>query len=175
MATLTIDKSGKTAGYTIQWYDGDRRRTLYLGGRRYNRKTAERIKEIVETLVYHRWNGATVLDKATAQWLKSAPDHIRSKLERANLIVVTTPKTCQMLWDAFLKHKTSETKESTAKIYRDTQTVFLETFVPTEPIDRITPDRLLEWKAALLGACAYAPTTVARHLRTVGVGSAFTG
>jgi integrase len=164
MATLTVDKSGKTAGYTIQWYDGDRRRTLYLGGRRYNRKTAERIKEVIETLVYHRWNGTTVLDKATAHWLKSASDHIRSKLEKAGLIVVTAPKTCQMLWDTYLKHKT-DVKASTVRAYQSCRTVFFNTFSPDESIEKITPDRLLEWKVALLSE--YADASVAGYLKSV--------
>ena len=53
MATLTIDRrSGKIAGYNVQWYEGKRRFTIHLGGKRYAKKTAERLKEIVETLLY---------------------------------------------------------------------------------------------------------------------------
>ena len=38
--------------------------------------------------------------------------------------------------------------------------------MPAEPIEKITPDRLLEWKAALLDR--YAVASVATYLKTVG-------
>jgi len=51
MATLSIDRRfGKTAGYNIQWHEGKKRRTIHLGGKRYAKKTAVRLKEIVENL-----------------------------------------------------------------------------------------------------------------------------
>ena len=169
MATLTIDKSGNTAANkiqhsNIQWYDG-KRRTMYLGGRRYNRKTAERVKEIVETLLYYKWNGIIVPDKATAHWLRTAPDDLKAKLAKAGLLTIETPKTCQMLWDAFLKHKTAEIKQNTIKGYQETRLRFFEVFLLEESIERITAERLLEWRTLLQGE--YAEATVAGHIKKV--------
>jgi hypothetical protein len=49
MATLT--KDNRTGGFTIQWYDDKRRFSVFLGGRKYSQKTAEKVKEMVETLI----------------------------------------------------------------------------------------------------------------------------
>ena len=157
MATLTIDKSGNTPGYNVQWYDG-KRRTIYLGGRRYTKKTAERVKEIVETLLYYKWNGIIVPDKATAHWLRAASDDLKAKLAKAELLTVDTPKTCQMLWETFLKHKT-DIKPATIRKYHECRTSFFEVFLPSEAIGKVTPGRLLEWKISLLEE--YAEATVA--------------
>jgi integrase len=165
MATLTIDKSGKTTGYNIQWYDGKKRCTIYLGGRRYNKKTAERVKEIVEALLYYRRNGITVPDKKTEHWLKTAPDELKAKLAKAELIESHEPKTCQTLWDAFMKFKTTEVKQSTVQKYQDCRTYFSEMFAPTEAIEKVTSERLLEWKVSLLDELAEA--TVAGHIKSL--------
>jgi integrase len=159
MATLTVDRrSGKVVGYNIQWRENRRRHTIYLSGRTYRRKTVERFKEMVETLVYYRKNGDHVPDKAVANWLAVAPAELQAKLAHAGLIYVTKSKTCQELWDTCLKHKT-HIKLKTLYLYRRAQTVFFETFSPSEPIEKMTADRLLEWKAALL--TKYATASVA--------------
>jgi hypothetical protein len=119
MATLTIQKSGKTIGYNIQWYEGKVRRTIYLGGSRYNRKTAERLKEVIETLIYYRRNGI------------AAPAEIQMKLAKAGLATVNKSKTCQELWDTCLKHKT-DVKASTVSHYHLSRKVLFETFSPAE-------------------------------------------
>ena len=166
MATLTIDRrSGKTAGYNIQWREGTKRRTIHLGGKRYAKKTAERLKEIVEILLYYRRNCITVPDKSTEHWLNNASVEIRAKLAKVGLLVVTEQKTCQQLWDAFLNSK-SDAKPASMLIYRNSQTKFFEAFLPTEPIEAITYERLLKWKAGLLER--YAVASVATHIKTVG-------
>jgi hypothetical protein len=148
MATLTIDRRfGKTAGYNIQWCEGKRRRTIYLDGRQYNRKTAERFKDVVERLLYYRWNPDTVPDKMVMYWIQKAPMELQAKLAKAGLIAVSERKTCGQLWDTFLKLK-AEMKPSTIENYVRCRAEFLAMFSPTALIETVTSDRLLEWKAA---------------------------
>jgi len=106
MATLTTERrSGKIAGYNVQWYDGKRRCTIHLGSKTYAKKTAERFKDIVEALLFYRRNGITTPEKSVKHWLHNAPVELRAKLVKAELLVVDEAKTCQQLWDAFLKFK----------------------------------------------------------------------
>ena len=144
MVTLTVDdRSDKTTGYAVQWYEGKRRRSIYLGGRKYSQKTAKHIKEMIETLIWYKHNGTLVPAKTVANWLQSISDDLRLKLAKADLITVHTPKTCKQLWDSFVKHK-QDVKPGTVKNYLVTKTLFLETFTPTESVEKVTPDRLLE-------------------------------
>ena len=165
MATLTTDRrSGKVTGYNVQWYDGKRRFTIHLGGKRYTKKTAERFKDIVEALLFYRRNGITTPDKSVEHWLQNAPVELRTKLAKAGLLVVDEVKTCRQLWDSFLVHK-KDVKDNTVQVYLSSQTHFFEAFLPAEPIEKITLDRLLEWKATLLDR--YAAASVATFLKTV--------
>jgi hypothetical protein len=164
MATLTVDRrSGNVAGYSIQWYDGKRRQTIYLSSRKYRQKTAERIKEMIETLIYYRNNEQIVPDKIVVNWLATAPADIQEKLARVGLISVTKQRTCQELWDAYLKQKT-DIKSKTRRLYNLCQGLFFEMFSPSEFIEKITVDRLTDWKAALL-AQEYAEASVAGFLK----------
>jgi len=165
MATLTTDRrSGKIAGYNIQWHEGKKRRTIHLGSKRYSRKTAGRLKEIVETLVYYRRNETTIPDKTTEHWLKNAPVELRAKLVKAGLLIVDEAKTCQQLWDEFQKDKTG-IKPKTIKAYNECRTHFFKTFSPTETIEKITPERLLKWKAAMLAT--HAEASVAGYIKNL--------
>ena len=157
MATLITERRFSTKpSYNIQWCEGKIRRTLHLGGR-YDKKTAQRLKDVIERLLYYRWNPDVIPDKMTMHWLQHAPAEIRAKLAKAGLIAVTEVKTCQNLWDTFLKHKT-DLKPSSEKNYLICRELFFETFLPTETVEKITSDRLLQWKATLLKK--YAPATV---------------
>ena len=165
MATLTVDRrSGEIVGYNIQWCENRRRYTIYLSSRTYRRKTAERFKEMVETLVYYRKNGTHVPDKAVANWLTAAPAELQAKLAKVGLINVTKSKTCQELWDTCLKHKKADIKEKSMCVYRQCQNQFFKQFSPTELIEKITADRLLEWKTSLLSA-GHAATSVAKYVQ----------
>ena len=165
MATLTTDRrSGKIVGYNVQWCEDKQRRTIHLGGSKFNRKTAERLKDVVERLLHYRRNPDTVPDKQTMHWLQHAPAEIRAKLARAGLIVVEEAKTCQMLWDAFLKHKT-DIKPKTLQGYRLCQTIFFESFSLAESIENITSDRLVEWRTSLLAR--YEASSVSTYLTKV--------
>ena len=165
MATLSIDKrSGKTAGYNIQWHEGKKRRTIHLGSKRYSKKTALRLKEIIEELLYYQRNGITVPGKATEHWLKNAPACIRAKLAKASLLTVQEAKTCQQLWDEFLKQKT-DIKSKTVKAYNECRVHFFKAFAPEESVETITSERLQEWKHSLLKTHAVA--SVAGYIKNL--------
>src|SRR5215469_949862 len=151
MATLTVDRrSGKIVGYNIQWCENRRRHTIYLSSKTYRQKTVERFKEMVETLVYYRKNGTHVPDKAVANWLSAAPAELQAKLARAGLINVTKSKTCKEPWETCKRHKASDVKPQTLNMYSRCQEIFSETFSLNELVEKVTADRLLDWKAALL-------------------------
>jgi len=165
MATLT--KDNRTGGFTIQWYDDKRRFSVFLGSRKYSQKTAEKVKEMVETLIWYRNNGQLVPAKSVTDWLGSAPAEIKTKLAKVGLIAVHEPKTCKHLWDAFLKHK-KDAKWKTMKGYLNCQSHFLEAFSATEALEKITSERLLEWKSALRAKLAEASAaTYLKITRTV--------
>jgi hypothetical protein len=167
MATISnaTTKSGKIAGYNIQWHDSNGRHTIYLGGRQYSRKTAERFKEGVEALLYYRRNKIPIPDPSTERWLASLSDHLRSKLAKVGLLTLTESKTCQDLWDAFLKDR-ADYKPATLGTYRCCQKLFYKAFAPTDHINAITPEQLRAWKQTLLSK--YAPAGVASQLKVVG-------
>jgi hypothetical protein len=157
MATLTIDRrDGKTVGYNIQWSENRRRFTIYLSGQTYRRKTVEDFKELVETLIYYRKNGTLVPERAVANRLADIPAELQAKLASAGLVNVTKSKTCRELWDTCMKHKEGNVKPQTLELYRLNQRIFFETFSPNEPIEKVTTERLLEWKTALFDRFATA-------------------
>ena len=163
MATLTTDRrSGKIVGYNVQWCEDKQRRTIYLGCTMFNRKTAERLKDVIERLLHYRRNPDTVPDKQTMHWLQHAPAEIRAKLTKAGLIEVEEAKTCQMLWDTFLEHKV-DLKPVTVKSYQGSRKQFFNHFSGTETIDKITPTRLIDWKDSMLAK--HAEATVAKELK----------
>ena len=165
MATLVTKKNGKTPGYDIQWYDENNKRvTIYLGGSRYSKKIAEEVKEIVETLLLHQWCNNSILPKKTLLWLEMAPKDILSKLEKVGLITIDKPKTCQELWDSFLRYKAEE-KRGTCKVYCTSRQRFFEAFSATDPLDEITMEKLLIWRQSLCSK--YAEATVATTMTTL--------
>jgi hypothetical protein len=137
-----------------------RRYTIYLSSRTYRCKTVEGFKDLVETLVYYRKNGTLVPERAVANRLAEIPAELQTKLANAGLIHVTKSRTCQELWDTFMKHKTG-IKPKSLGMYRSIQKAFFETFSPNELVEKMTAERLLDWKVALL--TQYAVATVAGH------------
>jgi integrase len=165
MATLTVDRrSGQIVGYNIQWFEAKRRYTIYLSSRTYRQKTVERFKDLVETLVYYRKNGELVPDKAVTNRLAGIPAELQAKLASVGLINVTKSKTCKELWDTVVKHKANEVKPQTLTMYRHTQSIFFKLFSPNDPIDKVTAERLLEWKSSLF-AQGYVEASVAGHMK----------
>ena len=76
---------------------------------------------------------------------------------------ITKSKTCQELWDTCLKHKANVVKPQTLNLYRLKQKGFFEAFSPSEPIEKITADKCLDWKTSLLAK--HATATVAGHVK----------
>jgi integrase len=163
MATMSKDRrSGKVVGYNIQWRENNQRRNIYLSAKHYREQTAKGLKEKIERLLYDRRNGHFMPDKMLANWLATLPAEQQAKLANAGLIHVEKSRTCQEVWDSFLKHRAQTVKPSSLTVYRHNQTVFFETFSPNTPIESITVDDLLNWKAALLANNASA--TVAGYI-----------
>ena len=167
MAAITIakTKSGTVTGYNVQWYDGKKRRSIYLNTSRYSMATAERFKEGIETLLYYQRKDSVVLDPKTEQWLTALSDDLKSKLEQHGLIAVTKQKTCRLLWDTFLKYRTDDVKPRTIIYYLSCRKLFDVEFSPEDSIEVITPDRLLDWRKSLLSK--YAKAGVSSRLKVV--------
>ena len=164
MVSLTIDKRlGKIAGYNVQWSVDKKRYTIHLSSKKYSKKTVERVKDVVETLIYFQRNGM-VPDRALENGLQKIPSCIQTKLAKHGLIVVNQMKTCRQLWDAFLKHK-RDVKLATVYKYYESMRLFFKMFQWNEFIETVTPERLLDWKMFLLDN--YAASTVAGHITKV--------
>ena len=158
MATLA-KREGKTPSYEIQFYlsgQSSKRTTIYLGGR-YNEQTATDMLRIVETLVYYRDNSIQMIDKRTLAWLESATQEIRDKLGRAGLIEVPQSHTVKELWDSFLKQKTG-IKESTELAYEGAKRIFFEFFKEVELAEKLTKEKMQQWKNSLLARFSEATT-----------------
>ena len=158
MATLT--KDNRTGSFIIQWTENKRRKTITLPSRKFRQNTAEQVKGLVESLIYHRDNGILVPDKAVAKRLELVSGELQEKLATAGLIAVTKLRTCKELWDSCLKHR--NIKDSTMARYNRCREIFFETFPFAEPIENITVEGLLEWKASLLAR--YEEATVASQI-----------
>lgn len=167
MATLSI-RPGNTPGYEIRFVDyRNRRKTIYLGGRKYSQQTANELKTIVEVLVYNQNNFVVILDARTSKWIETASPEIRKKLGQAGLIEAPQSHTLREMWDTFLKQKTG-VKESTLNQYEHAKNRFFAFFKESELIDAVSKDRLTRWKQELLQTLQ--STTVAsqlKHTKTV--------
>ncbi|MDR3198676.1 MAG: phage integrase SAM-like domain-containing protein [Planctomycetaceae bacterium] len=144
MASLTIDNSHKTPGYNIQWLENGHRKTIYIGGKHFDRRTAERLKEVIETLIRYRENGILIPDKNTQVWLETANPAIHEKLAKAGLIKLPEKHTCGELWTEFLKSKT-DVKDSTIRIYEATKAKFFEFFSESDKLGSLNLDKFRQW------------------------------
>ena len=126
MPTLTVDN--RSNGFSIQWYENKKRKSIFLSGRQYRQKTAETLKEMVETLVYYRRNGITIPDKSTERLLVLATPEIQAKLAKVGLISIAKSKTCRELWDSFINQRRPVVKPSSLKLYQRSQQIFFESF-----------------------------------------------
>jgi hypothetical protein len=162
MATLTVDKSGKTPGYLIQYCENGKRYSLYLGGKRFTRNAAEQLKEIIETLILYRHSGVTVLDKRTHTWLETASPIIKEKLAKVGLIEIPQRHTCKELWTEYLNQKT-DVKSSTFRLYNTSRKKFFDFFSELELIGQLDQDRMKEWIKSMRERNA--ETSIALYIR----------
>jgi integrase len=163
MATLSTDNSAQTPGYNIQWYEGKHRRTIYIGGRRFSKQTAIRLKEVVEALLYYRDNQIIVPEKSILLWIENAPDLIRDKLCKSGLIAMPKRITCKELWKMFLDEKNYK-KQNTSDIYLSAKKEFFEYFSENQTISGLKKSQIEEWKTEMLLQSAVA--TVATTLKS---------
>ena len=165
MATMCVDK--RTGNFVIQWYTGNDkvRRSISLSSRKFRHQTAERVKKMIETLIYYRHNGQEVPDRKVERWLEDLSPEIIAKLAEAGLINVTKQRTCKELFDTWLKHKKSTVKPKSYALYCRGRDMFFKTFSPTELVESITSDRVLDWKAEMLAE--FAEPTVTGYLNTL--------
>ena len=164
MATL-LQRPGKTPGYEVRFYGIDgQRHAIYLGGRRYSKKTAQTLKDVVETLVFHQHNSMPVQDKRTLFWIESSTPEIRQKLAKAGLIEIPQSHTLTELWDDFFAAKEKEVKKSTMAHYFNAKRRFFLFFKEAEIISELTRDRMQGWKDYLLSKRDLAKATVANTI-----------
>lgn len=148
MATL-CKRTGKTPGYEIQFFDTTGRRlTIYLGGRRYTEKTARKVKEVVEDLIYDRDNPRQTSTQSVLSRIADFSADIQKKLVKAGLVDISPEYTVKELWDAFLKQKTG-IKESTTKTYETAQDRFFAFFKGTERLTDLKLESMQQWKTFL--------------------------
>ena len=167
MATLIERKRGGSLMFEIRFYVGKQRKTIPLG-KKYTQKTAEKLREIVETLQHCQDNGIEFPGKRTMDWIQSASDEIRQKLGKAGLIDVPPSHTLKEVWDSFLEHKAKEMKsrkivESTYDLYDSIRKRFFRFYGPNELLGDLTKDRMQMWKDHLLDEVATA--TVACYIK----------
>ena len=145
MATeLLTTKSG--APY-FQYYEGKNRQTITLP-RRFSKKTAEELMQVVERLRYFRDNPGLTIDKRTLTWIETAQPIIREKLADKGLIEKQHKKTCQELWDTYFAEQTGVV-EDTIRIYERAQKEFFSFFDKDRQISSLKPSDILEWKCHL--------------------------
>ena len=163
MATLQERRNGT---WEIQFWDEYRqRKTITLSGRKFDKSTAERLRDAVKTLVYERINDIAVPHKRTKDWIEVAPLEIREKLAKFGFCLVSSKHTITELWDMFLDGHEFNT-ESTRRTYIDARKRFDLFFKkPNELIATLTRDRIEQWKVFLLATGRFGHPTIAGTIR----------
>ena len=141
----TLERKGK--GHRIKFFVNGERIQLFLGAK-YRPKTANELKETIETLIACRDNHQQP-DKRVIAYLETTPPEIRAKLESAGLIVQTKIRTCGELWNAF-EADDRGIKESTKRNYQTVRKRFFMFFKESDPIEKLTKESLQNWKKFLM-------------------------
>ncbi|MDR2170717.1 MAG: site-specific integrase [Planctomycetaceae bacterium] len=162
MATLIIDKGT----YRIQWLDGNKRQSVSLSCKKFSRKTATDLSDIIVELLYCKNNSIIVQNKRTVTWIESANPLIKQKLAKVGLIPQTNKHTCDELWDAFLNNKTS-IKQSTQTCYKEARRYFYSFFDPKTIIATITKSQIEQWKSHVVVKHKLAEATIAGVMKKV--------
>jgi len=145
MATLCERKNGS---FEIHFYDEGIRRYITLGGRKYSKKTATALKEIIETLLYYKSDGTLIPDKKVVAWVQEASVEIQDKLSKVGLIAKPARKTLGELWTAFREAK-RDIKEATLEGYDRTADRFFLFFGTDKPLLDLTQADMEQWKVYL--------------------------
>ena len=104
----------------------------------------------------------TIPDKKTLSWLEAASPEIRKKLSKAGLIEVPKTHTIGELWDSFLAQRT-DLKKATIEIDNNAKTWFFKFFDASELLEKLTNEKMAQWKSFLSGQLAKA--SVATYLK----------
>ena len=167
MATLRERRDiGKEGTWEIQfWNEHRQRKTITLSGRKFNRRTAEGMRNAVEVLIDKKINDDPTKHKPTEEWVANAVPEIRKKLAKFELCQLPSRHTVTELWNMFLDQYEFNT-ESTRKTFLDARRRFDRFFERSnELIVRLTRDRIEEWKAFLIADGRYATATIAGTIR----------
>ncbi|HAU36455.1 MAG TPA: integrase [Phycisphaerales bacterium] len=163
MASISTDKpSGRR---TVQFVGVDgRRRSLRLG--KVTAKQAETARHHVESMLACLVTGSAV-QASTAEWVASAPDNIRGRLERAGLVGrrerAEIPTLGAWLDEYLLTH--ANVKEGTKLFRGHTKRNLLTFFGADRRLDTITPGDADEFRIHLSTKEGLAENTVRRRLR----------
>ena len=160
MATLVRKNSAKDSRWVIAWYDEfQKQKSISLNSRKYNQKTAERLKKVVEILKFNKANDIPLPGQNDQKWIIKAPLDLQKKLAKVGLIKLLEYHTCKELWETFMKWKAKSVSESTMKIYRQAEERFYTVFKEDELVESLKPEQFQEL-CDKLGE-TYAPTTIA--------------
>ena len=159
MATLAKMQNGT---FQIQFCDRNKRiRTISLSQKKFTRKFAEELKNIVETLIFNHENGIKKPDKKLEAWLDSASPVIQEKLAKVDLIDIPERHTVAELWEKVLHVKEHDEKlpDSAINNYRVASRRFFASFKENTFLTELTKGEMLTWKQAM--EKQYAKATVA--------------
>jgi len=162
MASISFD--GRTGRRTIQFVDGDKRKSIRLG--RANKRQADSAKLRVEDLIACQTTG-TAPNAATAEWLAGLPDAIRRRVERAGLIEPHERTECPTLaeWLRTYLESRRDVKPGTATFYGPTKRNLIDFFGERRPLDAITPGDTDEFRIYLGTHEGLAENTVRRRCK----------
>ena len=96
MASLITRTRGGSLTFEVRFRTDGQRKTIPLG-KKYTQKTAAELKGIVETLLRCQDNSVTIPDRRTSAWIESAPEEIRKKLTKMDLIELPLSHTLKEL------------------------------------------------------------------------------
>lgn len=151
MATLFEKPSGNGKAWGIAFKCEVQRKRIVISfsQEQYTKRTAEKMKEVVEVLIRNRKNHIPLLDKHTERWINDADENLKGKLAAAGLIELLEIHTCEELWDSFLKWKMKRVSDSTLGTYYAAQRRFYGFFKKNEYIDKLTTERFEKFQEFL--------------------------
>ena len=136
MASISRDKT--TGRRTIQFMDGDKRKSIRLG--KVTAKQAESAKRFVEDLVGCKATGSPP-KATTAEWIATVPGTIRSRLERVGLIERQERQECPTLadWVRIYIAGRSDVKPNTRRNLAQAEKSLIGFFGRAKQLGEITP------------------------------------
>ncbi|MBN1341523.1 MAG: phage integrase SAM-like domain-containing protein [Phycisphaerae bacterium] len=148
MASLTRIGGGKTPIRAIDFFNGEgKRRRIRLG--RVGRDSALEFKRQLEKLQEAQSLG-NPLDPKLAEWVAGLPDKTHEKLAREGLVSPRHGMGLGQWLTKYIEQRRSELKPSTLTSLGLTEAKLKAYFGDDKPIDRITVNDAVDWRAWLL-------------------------